>query len=579
MAPPRKKHGLSGPKNKFKGGKAPAAQAQTAVKSPVVLASSASESASDEDERFDEPDVEDEAVLESPDDDDDGDGDDDDEEVEEDGSKEDEAVRWGKSAKAYYKEGESEDDSMDEDDELKEAIRLQRAREGQVQDRDYDIMSENDDDDDDARVTAPAKTPAVAHTDVEMLAAEAPEVLALLGEMQTNVAAVSESLNPVLERLRSGESKTSLGVALMETKLHLLLSYTLNVAFYLLLRAEGGGARAESHPVVSEMVRLRTALDKLRPLDAKLKAHLDALAQRLHAAEKDDGDDDDDGDAAAGARRAAASGRDAPPALEALETIETAMTRADALPDKRQRRERKRLLKVRDSAVLKGLRTELADAPEEIVEPTAVRSAEDEARRRYEEENFTRLPETKRERALKRQQIRAAAGTMDLVASSDFRAVESLLGNLAHDDDDDDDADNERARKAPRALSVSRAAGAAAEDDDVNDDLYMEMRDGQSRKRALKKASYAFPQRFTPAEAPSVAGARSATRAMIKNRGLTPHRPKDAKNPRKHIRDKYEAKVKARKGQVRDMRAEGDAYQGEKSGVRSNLVRSRVAGS
>jgi len=30
---------------------------------------------------------------------------------------------------------------------------------------------------------------------------------------------------------------------------------------------------------------------------------------------------------------------------------------------------------------------------------------------------------------------------------------------------------------------------------------------------------------------------------------------------------------------VRDMRAEGDAYQGEKSGVRSNLVRSRVAGS
>jgi len=560
MAPPRKKHGLSGPKNKFKGGKAPAAQ--TAVKSPVVLASSASsESASD-----DEPDVEDEAVLESPDDDDDNDDNNNDDN---DGENEEAAVRWGKSAKAFYKEGESDEEggSMDEDDELKEAIRLQRAREGQVQDRDYDIMSEDNDD----VVTVPAKT-AASHTDVELLAAEAPEVLALLGEMQTNVAAVSESLNPVLERLRGGESKTSLGVALMETKLHLLLSYTLNVAFYLLLRAVGGGARAESHPVVSEMVRLRTALDKLRPLDAKLKAQLDALAQRLHAAEKDDDDDDDE----VGAHKAAAGGRDAPPALEALETLETAMTRADALPDKRQRREHKRLVKVRDSAALKGLRTELADAPEEIIEPTAVRSAEDEARRRYEEENFTRLPETKRERALKRQQMRAAGGAMDLVASSDFRAIESLLGNLANDDDDDNN--NERA-------AVSRAAAVAADDDDddaaaaANDDLYMEMRDGQSRKRAMKKAGYAFPQRFTPAAAPSVEGARSATRTMIKNRGLTPHRPKDAKNPRKHIRDKYEAKVKARKGQVRDVRVEGDFYQGEKSGVRSNLVRSRVAGS
>ena len=64
---------------------------------------------------------------------------------------------------------------------------------------------------------------------------------------------------------------------------------------------------------------------------------------------------------------------------------------------------------------------------------------------------------------------------------------------------------------------------------------------------------------------------------MIKNRGLTPHKPKDAKNPRKHIRDKYEKKLKARKGQVREMRSEGDAYQGEASGIRSKLVRSRLA--
>ncbi len=63
--------------------------------------------------------------------------------------------------------------------------------------------------------------------------------------------------------------------------------------------------------------------------------------------------------------------------------------------------------------------------------------------------------------------------------------------------------------------------------------------------------------------------------SMQKNRGLTPRRNKDLKNPRKRNRLKYGKAVTRRKGQVQDQRERRDAYGGETTGIKSKVSKSR----
>ena len=60
----------------------------------------------------------------------------------------------------------------------------------------------------------------------------------------------------------------------------MLLSYCTNLSFYLLLKAEGRSVK--SHPVIKNLVMLRTMLEKLRPLEKKLSYQINKL---LKAAE------------------------------------------------------------------------------------------------------------------------------------------------------------------------------------------------------------------------------------------------------------------------------------------------------
>ena len=54
-----------------------------------------------------------------------------------------------------------------------------------------------------------------------------------------------------------------------EAKASLLLSTLTNLSFYLLLRTEGGAVR--THPVVAQLVWLRSLHEKLGPVDAKVQ--------------------------------------------------------------------------------------------------------------------------------------------------------------------------------------------------------------------------------------------------------------------------------------------------------------------
>jgi hypothetical protein len=104
---------------------------------------------------------------------------------------------------------------------------------------------------------------------------ESDEVRAVLAQFQQQIADVRTQLADVQAEVEAGQRPTSGGVSYLELKLQLLLSYCTHLSFYLLLKAEG--MVVKGHPVIEKLVETRTYMEKLRPLDAKLKYQMDKL--------------------------------------------------------------------------------------------------------------------------------------------------------------------------------------------------------------------------------------------------------------------------------------------------------------
>ncbi|QDZ21457.1 Sas10 domain-containing protein [Chloropicon primus] len=117
-------------------------------------------------------------------------------------------------------------------------------------------------------------------------------------------------------------------------------------------------------------------------------------------------------------------------------------------------------------------------------------------------------------------------------------------------------------------------------DDDVQEDfeLYSGAKKRSDERKAMKNArrgqgTYTRP----PLEEERVEGGakRLINNEILKNRGLTPRRPKEMKNPRKKHRIKFQRALVRRRGQVpgeRETRA--DAYGGEATGIKTRITKS-----
>lgn len=69
-------------------------------------------------------------------------------------------------------------------------------------------------------------------------------------------------------------------------------------------------------------------------------------------------------------------------------------------------------------------------------------------------------------------------------------------------------------------------------------------------------------------------GKRGINYQIAKNKGLTPHRPKEQRNPRVKHRMKFRKAKIRRRGQIREPRKELQKYGGEMSGIKATVVRS-----
>jgi len=112
------------------------------------------------------------------------------------------------------------------------------------------------------------------------------------------------------------------------------------------------------------------------------------------------------------------------------------------------------------------------------------------------------------------------------------------------------------------------------------DEEYVAAAAARDARRAAKEEKYRHSAGIVAAmeEEMDADEKRDVGGKIMANRGLTPHRNKDHKNPRKRLRGKFEKAVVRRKGQVRSMREDQGGYGGEASGIKTSVTKSRKFG-
>ncbi|KAJ9533578.1 hypothetical protein QJQ45_026646 [Haematococcus lacustris] len=529
------------------------------------------------------------------------------------------------------------------------------------------------------------------------LLADAPELLALIEDLQASLHEVRHRVGPLLQEVRSGRLATAEGLSYLEAKHLLMLHYCCHIVFYLMLKAEGRPVR--DHPVIMRLVEIRSYLEKIRPIDKQLAYQVDKLlraASLAATAELQQGEDEPPtggGSAAAGeqeedeadvmrygprpdtlvpkggsAGAAAAAGQLAagsklvtaggvtdkgsglyrPPRLNPVSMEGEMGGGRQSREDQRRMAEAKRRA-ARSDAVAE-LAAEVAGAPEELRTAlpgfdsmAAIKTRQKlEARQQEEEDIMTRVPLSRDQvKALKAQRRTGMTASSlvgdfadevaDLVAATSaadagagatrgntladvfarqkvsqrFGAEPARQVTLGGDEDLPRRANLSERRAKFDAVAARKAAMPPQQDDDDNgfedydvvpggrgsskrgtreqgeeDDFYQAAKEAAASRKKARAEAHRAPQLPPPLPDPSAgARARGITKAIEKNRGLTPHRRKDLKNPRKKHRIMFAKALVRRSGAVQDGSKTRDAgaaaYAGEATGIKSKVAKSR----
>ncbi|KAI8035415.1 something about silencing protein 10 [Drosophila gunungcola] len=110
-----------------------------------------------------------------------------------------------------------------------------------------------------------------------------------------------------------------------------------------------------------------------------------------------------------------------------------------------------------------------------------------------------------------------------------------------------------------------QAEVSSSDDDDDDDD-----EDDKGQKDQAEED----PEEEQEEEEDEELARRGITYQMAKNKGLTPHRKKELRNPRVKHRGKYRKALIRRKGAVRTVRKELSRYGGEMSGIKASVTKS-----
>ncbi|OQR95640.1 hypothetical protein THRCLA_07701 [Thraustotheca clavata] len=231
------------------------------------------------------------------------------------------AGQWGSTKKAFYSadtadyEGFSDQGEAAKDEE-EAALELQKKQAEMMDEDDFvvdDTDAAVDNEDEEARVGDElADIPLFGDELVEKVTKDfskmtkkdklalvqetSPELLGLLEELKACMEVLSTSIEPARRKLEQWSEtkhaeKFAQGLAYIQMKEQLLLNYTMNISFYLQLKAEGKSV--QDHPVLAHILSLREKLNTLESVDEALESQFDDLMTTEIPEEA--GDEEDDG--------------------------------------------------------------------------------------------------------------------------------------------------------------------------------------------------------------------------------------------------------------------------------------------
>ncbi|XP_063240165.1 neuroguidin [Bacillus rossius redtenbacheri] len=282
----------------------------------------------------------------------------------------------------------------------------------------------------------------------EIIPQDLPRAFELLKEMNDSVHQVTDLVDSMLERVKRGEISTEKGLSFLEMKYHMLLSYLINLTYVVLRKCSG--EKIEGDPAIDRLVEIRTVLEKIRPIDQKLKYQIGKLVKTAvtgatdatdpgsfradpgNLASKLGGEDlggsSSEQDEPDGARQER-TGAYVPPKIAAVhyDGDESRLEKQQRLAERARRA-------ALNSSVVRELREEYLDTPVEVAHEgsgRAVPSRRHRQREEYEESYFTRLPTTKQERHRSRRLTTVGSLGEELTRFGDLRALEGVAGPSA----------------------------------------------------------------------------------------------------------------------------------------------------
>lgn len=248
----------------------------------------------------------------------------------------------------------------------------------------------------------------------------------LFDEISESVKSVKDNLLNMNEKINKKEISTAKGISLLEVKNQIMLSYLSNLVFLIMRKCRGKSIAGD--PAIERLVEDRTVIERIQPIENKLKYQIDKLIKiastgttdkndpkhlranpdnlvdggkgdESNSDAEDDSDNDDydinskDGKNAGNSK--GKSGIYVPPRLVPVHY--DGDNSESSKKEKLLERARKRAL---NSSVLQELHEEYLDNPVEVGESASFkpkRSKSAVEKQEYEETYFTRLPTTKKE--------------------------------------------------------------------------------------------------------------------------------------------------------------------------------------
>ncbi|KAJ1645383.1 hypothetical protein J3B02_004941 [Coemansia erecta] len=86
---------------------------------------------------------------------------------------------------------------------------------------------------------------------------------------------IRELVDKLCERVEEDELATNNGISFLEVKHHTMFSYISSISYLSLLKLHGKSI--ENHPAISQLIEDRTVLEKMKPLEQRLKYQIDKL--------------------------------------------------------------------------------------------------------------------------------------------------------------------------------------------------------------------------------------------------------------------------------------------------------------